>query len=157
MSIGRAFRLAALVLGAITLVLAAIEVVVVVRTRSFLAESITAPGQVVALEPRESCSTRKDEGGEERQTCGPVYAPRVRFIAADGREVVFVSDVASNPPSYAAGDRVEVRYRPERPAQARIAAVSEMWLGAIVVGSITAVFAGLTALWAVLAARFREA
>jgi preprotein translocase subunit SecF len=157
MSIGRAFRIVAIALCAITLVLAAVEVVVVVRTRSFLAESSTAPGQVVGLEPRQSCSSREDERGDEREVCTTVYAPRVRFTSADGRQVVFVSSVASSSPSYAEGDRVQVRYRPDRPAQAQIDTVGDVWFDAIVVGVITLVLAVLGAVWVVLAVRFRTA
>jgi len=156
MSFGRVFRLVALVLGAVTLVLAVVEVVVVVRTREFLAESSTATGQVIELVPRQSCDEREDERGDERQVCSTVYAPRVRYTSVDGREIVFVSSTASSSPAYAEGDRVTVRYRPDRPAQAQIDTVMDIWFSAILVGIFLLVVAGLCAVWIVLAVKFRH-
>lgn len=152
MSFGRAFRLVAVALGAVTLVLAVVCGVTVLRTRSFLAGSTTAPGQVVALDARQSC----DHDQSQPTSCTTVYAPRVRFVTADGRTVVFVAGTASSSPSYAEGDRVTVRYRPEAPAGARIDSVTGVWLATIITGALTLVFGGMTAVWVVLAKRFRK-
>ena len=154
MSFGRAFRLAAVVLGLVALVLGVVCSVTVVRTRAFLAESSTTEGRVVALVPRESCS--QDDSGRDRE-CTTVYAPRVEFTAADGRQLVFVSATASSPASYAEGDVVDVRYRPDDPSGARIDGFTETWLGTLVTGGLTVLFAGFSVLWIVLAVRFRHA
>lgn len=154
MSFGRAFTLAAVVLGVIAIVLGVICSVSVVRTRTFLDDSATASGRVVGLVPRESCD--QDDSGRDRN-CTTVYAPRVEFTTADGRELVFVSDTASSPPDHAEGDVVEVRYLPDDPSDARIDSVTGIWLGAMVTGGLSLLFAGFTVLWIVLAVRFRHA
>jgi Protein of unknown function (DUF3592) len=152
MSFGRAFRLVAIILGAITLVLGVVCGVVAFRTRAFLADSTTASGQVIGLVSRQSC----DHTDDREQDCTTAYAPRVRFTTADGRQVVFVSPNGSSPPSYEAGDRVDVRYRANDPAGARIDSLTSVWLATMVTGGLTLVFAGLCAVWVVLAVRFRK-
>ena len=143
----------AIILGAITIVLGVICGVVVVRTRAFVADSITAPGQVTDLVPRQSC----EHGDDDRvQNCTTVYAPRVRFTTADGRQVVFVSGTASSPASYDEGDRVDVRYRRGDPDDARIDSVTGVWLGALVTGGLTLFFGALGIVWVVLAVKFRK-
>lgn len=51
---------------------------------------------------------------------------------------------------------MDVRYDPRRPAQARVDSVMGLWLAAIVTGALAAVFAGMCAIWMVLAVRFRR-
>ncbi|SER17799.1 DUF3592 domain-containing protein [Microlunatus flavus] len=154
MSFGRAFRLVAVALGGLAVVLTIICVVNVVRTRAFLADSVVATGQVVELVARQSCEDDQDD--EDRRVCTIAYAPRIFFTTADGRDVDFVSGTASSPPSYAEGDVVDVRYRPARPADARIDSVAGVWLAVIITGSLAVVFAGMCAVWVVLAVRFRR-
>lgn len=150
-SFGRGFAIVAAALGVVTIVLGVICGVSVVRTQAFLAESLSASGEVIGLVSRQSCEER--DGGERE--CTTVYAPRVRFQTADGREITFVSDTASSPPEHDEGDLVEVRYRADRPADARIDSVTGIWLGTIVTGILTAVFAAMCVIWIVLAVRFR--
>jgi hypothetical protein len=153
MSFGRAFRLVAIILGAVTLVLGVICGVTVVRTQAFLADSSSASGQVIGLVPRQSCDT--DDDGD--RTCTTVYAPRVRFTTADGQQVTFVSDTASNPPEHDEGDRIDVRYLSNDPTDAVVDSVTGVWLGAIITGGLTAFFAVMCGVWVVLARRFRNA
>ena len=153
MSFGRAFTLVAVGLGAIALVLGVISGVIVVRTQAFLAESSIATGQVIGLVPRTSCE--EDDDGD--RNCTTAYAPRVRFTTDDGRQVVFVSDTAANPPEHERGDRVEVRYRASEPTDARIDSVSGIWLGAIITGALSLFFLAFCVVWVVLAVRFRKA
>lgn len=156
MSFGRAFRLVAVALGGLAVVLTIVCVVDVVRTRAFLAESAVATGQVVELVDRQSCKDRDQDEDRDREVCSTVWAPRVVFTAVDGRDVDFVSAVAEAPPAYAEGDLVDVRYDPRRPAQARVDSVAAVWLGVIVTGALAAVFAGLCAVWVVLALKIRR-
>ena len=142
----------AIVLGAITLVLGVVCAVVVLHTRSFLADSSSASGRVIGLVSRQSCD-HDDDNREEN--CTTVYAPRVQFTTGDGRQVVFVSGSASSPPSYTEGDPVDVRYRPSDPSDAKIDSVTGVWLAAMVTGGLTVFFAGLCAVWIVLAVKFR--
>ena len=153
MSFGRAFRLVAIILGAVTVVLGVICGVIVVRTQAFLADSNSTSGQVIGLVPRQSCDT--DDDGD--RTCTTLYAPRVRFTTADGQQVVFVSDTASNPPEHEEGDRIDVRYRKSDPTDAVVDSVTGVWLGAIITGGLAVFFAAMCAVWIVLAVRFRSA
>ena len=153
MSFGRAARIVAVILGAAAVILAAICGVIVVRTQAFLADSSVASGQVIGLVSRQSC----DEDDDGYRTCTTVYAPRVRFATADGRQVIFVSGTASNPPEHEKGDRIDVRYRANDPTDAVIDSVTGVWLGAIITGGIAVFFAAFCAVWVVLAVRFRNA
>jgi hypothetical protein len=153
MSFGRAFRLVAIILGVLTVVLGVICGVIVVRTQAFLADSSSASGQVIGLVPRQSCDT--DDDGD--RTCTTLYAPRVRFTTDAGQQVVFVSDTASNPPEYEEGDRIDVRYRSDDPTDAVVDSVTGIWLGAIITGGLALFFAAMCGVWVVLAVRFRKA
>ena len=97
------------------------------RTRRFIRESAEACGEVVRLQ--ESV----DDGS-------PIYAPVVRYTAADGVARQFVHHTASRPPAYAVGQRVGIRYHRERPADARMAGSASLYLGAIISALIAAVF-----------------
>jgi Protein of unknown function (DUF3592) len=153
MSFGRAFRLVAIILGALTVILGVICGVIVVRTQAFLADSSSTSGQVLGLVPRQSCDT--DDDGD--RSCTTVYAPRVRFTTADGQQVTFVSDTASNPPEYEEGDRIDVRYRSNDPTDVVVDSVTGVWLGAIITGGLAVFFAAMCGVWVVLAVRFRNA
>ena len=107
------------------------------------------PG-VIGLIPRESC----DEDDDGLRTCTTVYAPRVRFATADGREIVFVSDTASSPAAYSEGDRVTIRYRPKSPTKARLDTVTDIWLGAMITGGLALFFAIFSGIWIALAIYF---
>ena len=150
MSFGRWFTLVAAILGVIAVVLGVICGVIVVRTQAFLDESSSASGRVISLVPRQSCDS-------DDRDCTTVYAPRVRFTTADGRQVVFVSSTASNPPSHEEGDRVDIRYRASDPTDARIDSVTDVWLGALVTGGLALFFTAFCVVWIVLAVRFRRA
>jgi hypothetical protein len=143
------FTLLAAILAGVAIILLVIAAGLVLSTRSFLADSSTATGTVVELVPRQSCS--EDDDGH--RTCDWVYAPRIRFTTADGREVVFTSATASSPPSYTEGDSVQVRYLPSNPVGARVDSFSGLWLAPVIVGGIGLFFAGFAIVWVVLARR----
>ena len=75
-------------------------------TSDFLARAVHGTGRVVDLAANLS-------------TDGTTYAAMVEFEAADGRHR-FKDSLASNPPSYRAGEEVPIRYLPEDPGVARI-------------------------------------
>jgi hypothetical protein len=126
----------------------------IARTRAFVAMSSVATGQVIGLEPRESCD---DENDGREPVCRTLFAPRISFVAADGRTIEFVSSTAESPPAYAEGDRVQVRYPPDRPADAQVDAVTGLWLGSIVTGAITLVLAAISVVFVVIALQIRHA
>ncbi len=97
------------------------------HTRSFVARARHAPGEVVELVPHQSSNST-------------TYAPAVRFIAADGRAIQFVSSISSSPPAYSVGERVDVLYLPGEPERAKIGAFFSLWGGAVILAGIGAVF-----------------
>ncbi|HEU5483673.1 MAG TPA: DUF3592 domain-containing protein, partial [Microlunatus sp.] len=133
--------LLAAIFGAVALLLVLIAGGLVLQTRSFLADAVSATGTVVALVERESCSTEEDEDGRSRRTCTTLYAPRILFTTADGRDIEYVSATASSPASYHPGEQVELRYRPEDPHDVRISSYVELWLAPTIVGGIGGIFA----------------
>lgn len=149
-TMGRVLALLAAILAAVSLILIIIAGVLVLRTRTFIADSVTATGTVIEMVPRQSCD--RDEDGHAVD-CDWVYAPRIRFTAADGREITFTSTTASSPPSYTEGDPVPVRYPPGKPAAARIDSYAGLWLAPTIVGGIGVFFAAFAVVWAVLARR----
>jgi hypothetical protein len=153
MSFGRVFALVAVGFGVIVVVLGVICGVFVVRTQAFLAESSSATGRVIALVARETCD--EDNYGRD-VNCSTAYAPRVRFTTSDGRQVVFESGSASNPPSHQRGDIVDVRYRSSDPTDARIDSIAGVWLGVIITGGLALFFLAFCVVWVVLAVRVRK-
>jgi hypothetical protein len=74
-----------------------------------------------------------------------MYRPHVGFIDAAGQRRTFVSNLGSNPASYARGDKVTVIYDPANPARAEIDSFLARYLGTLVFGAFGAVFATLGA------------
>lgn len=119
----RIFKWIGLLAGAAMLIGA---LLLVQQTRSFIARAQHAAGEVVELVPRYSNNSS-------------TYAPAVRFAAADGREIRFVSSSSSNPPAYSTGERVDVLYLPGEPERARINGFFSLWGGPMILGGIGAV------------------
>jgi hypothetical protein len=68
-----------------------------------------------------------------------------------------VTDTASSPASYSAGDPATIRYRPDEPSNARLDTVTGIWLSAIITGGLALFFAVLSGIWIALAIRFKNA
>jgi len=68
------------------------------------------------------------------------YKPKVAFETKTGEAIQFISSTSTNPPSYTEGEEVEVLYLEKTPEKARINGTASLWLGAIIVGGIGAVF-----------------
>jgi hypothetical protein len=100
-----------------------------VRTRRFVAESVSTPGEVVAL--------------SERRGRRVMYAPVVRFTGPDGRAVEFTDEVSRNPPGYRVGDRVHVMYRRRDPGSARVISPYSLYAFEIVFAGFGALFVGV--------------
>ena len=102
-----------------------------VRRRAFLQESASATGTVVDLNVIRSESTDDDN----RVTVDYFSHPRVTYRDANGREMTFASSVGSSPPKYKVGDKVSVRYHPQRPTEAEIDSFWEIWLPTVAFGA----------------------
>ena len=118
-----------MLLVAAAICLAAIPVLIYVwyRNRRFLAESLPASGVVIGLHKRPGKS-------------GSVYAPVVRFTAADGSPVEFTESVHSYPARFKVGERVDVLYHRERQGWARVSSPGPgaHWAESVAGGSFTA-------------------
>lgn len=71
------------------------------------------------------------------------YAPTFTFKAEDGRAYSVTSGVASNPPSFAVGQEVQVRYIRNNPVSAEIDSFWQLWLVSVVCGGLGIFFAGI--------------
>lgn len=69
-----------------------------------------------------------------------VYHPVVRFQLPSGQPATFREATGSNPPPYEVGERVEVRYDPTRPADARAGSVRNLWAFPVLAGGMAFVF-----------------
>jgi hypothetical protein len=69
------------------------------------------------------------------------YAPVVRFMTAEGREIEFFGRGGSGT-SYQEGDVVTVAYDPARPINARIVSFNDLWLPATVAWGVAILFGG---------------
>ena len=94
---------------------------------AFLEVSRKGQGEVVSLN-----SKRSDDGY--------VYYPVVRYSPpGSDRSLTFEHDVGSSPPSYRVGEKVEVLYHPDDPANAIIDAGIMNWFGpglALLLGTV---------------------
>lgn len=86
---------------------------------TFASNALSAVGEVIAL--RESCSD------------GCAYSPVIEFVAKDERIYSFESNYAEAPPRYPVGERLEILYNPDDPAQAEIAEMLNFWTNPIMV------------------------
>jgi hypothetical protein len=89
--------------------------VTAINTALFLHRSQAAPGVVVSLRTVESSD------GD-----APTYAPVFSFTA-DGIEHTISSHSSSNPPEFRVGQKIQVRYEPRYPDQARIDSHWQIW------------------------------
>lgn len=132
--------------GAAMLAVAAYQVV---DTRAFLAAAVRAEGVVVDL-----ARSRSSDSGSSSSSA--TYAPVIRFVARDGREVEFVSSHSSNPPRYRRGDRVGLLYAPDAPERARLEGFFSVWFGALIAGLLGTVFLLVGGGWLFFEARARR-
>ncbi|MFN4147700.1 MAG: DUF3592 domain-containing protein [Runella sp.] len=83
--------------------------------REFLTTAKTAEGVVKQLM---FSSSRKSRG---------TYHPLVEFQTPDGQIHSFRSETGSNPAAYEVGERVEVKYDPRNPSQAKLNSFWDLW------------------------------
>jgi hypothetical protein len=104
-------------------------------TLAFQEGALVTPGTVVAVEGGKPVVEFEDRAGETHRVWGTV---------------------SSNPPAYERGERVEVRYRPGAPDQARIDGFLENWFVSLVLGGLGTVFTGVGAGFGVAQLRRRR-
>jgi hypothetical protein len=131
-ALGIAVRLFKYIFLCIGLSLLAGAAYLYVDTRSWLARSVEAQGEVI-----EMVAVRDSESGNI------LYAPRVRFKTRDGRTIEFQSSLRTNPPAYRAGQIVRVLYDPKDPSSAALAGFFSLWFVVMVLGFIGTVFTAI--------------
>jgi hypothetical protein len=99
--------------------------------REFVKRATVTSGTVVELQRVRSQSAHEAD----------VYQPVVRFELPSGKAIVFRDPVGSSPPPYGVGERVEVRYDPLRPGDARVGSLRNLWAWPVLVGGLSAMFA----------------
>ncbi len=106
----------------------------------FLTDAERARGSVVAVEWR---NDHTSVSGKRPRRDQPMAYPVVEFTSADGAHRTFRGSVGANPPSYEAGERVEVLYHADSPEDARLNGFASLWLLPLIFGGLGLVFAGI--------------
>jgi hypothetical protein len=105
---------------------------------SYVTSAEHARGTVVAVEWSGGSSGR-------RAGNGPTAHPVVVFSTPDGTVTRFRGSTGSNPPAYDTGERVDVLYRADSPADARIDGFVSLWLLPLVFTGVGLLTSGVTA------------
>lgn len=98
----------------VSLGLIALGVFFLLRTIAFLRRAVATEGTVVDMHA---------SSGEH----GPTYAPIVEYRRPDGQTQRFQEEGSSSHPGVSVGDRVPVKFDPERPEHARIDRPFRIW------------------------------
>lgn len=98
---------------------------------AFRHEAVRVEGKVIDL-----VSLRGGKGGS-------TWKPRVEYLDRNGVAHRATGGVASNPPSFEIGDKVEVFYRSEDPDNAHVGGFMQSWFGPLLLGVMGTVFSGV--------------
>lgn len=124
-------RLIFVIFAAVGCTFLAIALFWCLHTRNFLKTAVTADGVVI-----ENVYSHSSRGSG-------TYHPRVRFRTAGGQDLIIDSNVGTNPPSYRAGEPVEVLYDPGNPTHFSINSFLSLWFGPVVFGGMGVVFSSI--------------
>lgn len=102
------------------------------NTQSFLATAIKTEGTVIDLDSR--------LGSKGSVT----YAPVIEFKDSQNIMHQVTSDMSSNPPDFARGQKVEVRYQPQNPQNAKIDDFWELYIAPLLLGIVGTVLTLIT-------------
>jgi len=91
------------------------SVVAILKTRSRIANSLSADGLVTAF-------------ATEMGRSGYLYYPVVQFKIPSGQTISFQSSVGTSRPGYSVGQQVKVLYDRRNPQEAEIDSLSSLWL-----------------------------
>lgn len=112
------------------LLLIAIAVFILMRTRSFISSSQEVKGTVVRNVYRSS-----SEGGG--------YAPVYSFTTIDGRPVEVEDKLQSNPPQFREGAAVDILYDPQNPSRARVKKWMNLYFAPALLSGMGVIFGGI--------------
>jgi len=132
----RGREITALVLGINGAAMLCGGLILLLVTAFFVANADPSVGIVVALREFPAAPSKSGQHGS-------TFSPVIRFEDTDGNPVEFVAAWRTNPPAYAAGDRVPVLYPRQDPNRAIVDSFAEKWLlPAIFTGVGIAMLAG---------------
>jgi hypothetical protein len=100
-------------------------------TLKFRKEAQTTDGVVVDF-----ATSRSDKGKT-------MYSPIVEYRDLSGTSRQLTSSVSSSSPGYDRGDKVQVRFLPQNPEQARIDSFLENWFLPLILGGLGLIFFGV--------------
>jgi hypothetical protein len=107
----------------------------------FMSQTETAMGHVVEHKPTAGLnSSYRDVDSYARETIA-MYAPIVEFTTASGESIRFQASWSEGDPP-AIGTDLQVRYRPEQPADARVAGLSSLFGSTAIVLILALAFGG---------------
>jgi hypothetical protein len=131
--------------GAIAVAAAVIGGIATWDAGSLLMRGLRTEGEVIDVRVDRTKETEEIERGGtrfNREVERISYAPIVRFVASDGRQVEFAA-CAGSETGYSVGDKVRVLYLPATPAAARLLTFLDLWLPAAVAWGVAVVFGGV--------------
>jgi hypothetical protein len=92
-------------------------------TSRFAARALSAPGEVIELKVHHDSEDNSN-----------TYSPVFRYTLPNGRQITLESGVRTYPPAYQVGERVQVLYEPDDPAEAKISGFWSLWGPAVALG-----------------------
>ena len=123
------------------------------HTKNFLANSLVTQGTVFDVVLRRTSGT----GTSSTRVGSGVYCPLFRFKTNTGETIEIESSFGSNPPSYAIGDKITVRYQPENPYGAKIDSFFHICLPVMITGGLGFLFFIIgTVMWGVVISSSRK-
>jgi hypothetical protein len=108
--------------------------------RQATATGLRVPGTVVGLvEVKGKAPPPGKQSKVANNPNRPSLAPQVEYVV-DGQTYRIRGTVSSTIPGYSHGDRVTVRYPPDRPAEGTIDSFAETWLAPLLVVGVSLLF-----------------
>jgi len=129
-----------LIFGSVGFILIALALFFLVRTRSFINNSLQTQGTITQM----AYSSDSEGGG---------YTPVFRFRTMQGQEVEVAGGLRSNPPQFKVGQVIDVLYDPDNPSRARIKKWFNLYFVPMLLGFLGLVF-GSIGVGSVIAAWF---
>ncbi len=120
-----------IVFSLVGLLLVAIGVFLLVRTRTFISTAQETKGTVIRM-----LSSSGSEGGT-------VYAPVFQFTTIQGQSIEVEEKVYSSPPQCSQGQVVDILYDPQDPSRARVKKWSSLYFVPLLLGGMGIAFGGI--------------
>jgi hypothetical protein len=104
------------IFGAVGLLFAVIGFTFIYNNYIFVSTASNTKGTVVSIE--------RHTGSKGSVS----YYPVIKFYPDNGDEVIFTSEIGSNPAPYKINQTVDVKYEPSNPSNAKVDSFTELWV-----------------------------